>query len=244
MQTHQEQIRSIAQNLTTPAAGVLRGVATGVAGVVTIFVLAYLMVLEGPKVVDGLLHLMNPRTAERVRRVGSDCAGSITGYISGNLLISVICGVLTYATLKIVGIPFAGLIALFVAVADLIPLIGATLGAVVACLAALVDSVPSFVVVAIFFVLYQQPGEPPAAAAHPGAHGEGSTRWRCSSPSWWRSSLAGILGALLAIPVAGMIQVISRDLWDHRRGRMKDQPTVGEDREVVEPPADTAVEHR
>ncbi|GAB3673961.1 AI-2E family transporter [Angustibacter aerolatus] len=243
VQTHQEQIRSIAQNLTTPAAGVLRGVATGVAGVVTIFVLAYLMVLEGPKVVDGLLHLMNPRTAERVRRVGSDCAGSITGYISGNLLISVICGVLTYATLKIVGIPFAGLIALFVAVADLIPLIGATLGAVVACLAALVDSVPSFVVVAIFFVLYQQLENhllQPLILARTVKLNPLAVLVAILVAV----ELAGILGALLAIPVAGMIQVISRDLWDHRRGRMKDQPTVGEDREVVELPADTAVEHR
>ena len=48
--------------------------------------------------------------------------------------------------------------------------------------------------------------------------------------------LAGILGALLAIPVAGIIQVVLRDVWDHRRGRPKDQPTVGEDR----PPVDHA----
>jgi predicted PurR-regulated permease PerM len=45
--------------------------------------------------------------------------------------------------------------------------------------------------------------------------------------------LAGILGALLAIPVAGMIQVVTRDLWDHRRGSLKDEPTVGEDRTPV-----------
>ena len=42
--------------------------------------------------------------------------------------------------------------------------------------------------------------------------------------------LAGILGALLAIPIASMLQVIARDVWDHRRGRPKDEPTVGEDR--------------
>jgi predicted PurR-regulated permease PerM len=48
--------------------------------------------------------------------------------------------------------------------------------------------------------------------------------------------LAGILGALLAIPVASIIQVISRDLWDHRRGRPKEQPTVGEERRDADAP--------
>jgi predicted PurR-regulated permease PerM len=53
--------------------------------------------------------------------------------------------------------------------------------------------------------------------------------------------LAGILGALLAIPIAAMIQIVVRDVWDHRRGRIKPEPTVGEDRTPVSPaPADVA----
>lgn len=76
---NQERLRGIAAGLTTPAAGILRGIATGVAGVVTIFVLAFLMVLEGPKVVSGTLNIINdPRRRDRVRRVSADCAKSIT----------------------------------------------------------------------------------------------------------------------------------------------------------------------
>src|SRR3954447_14582704 len=86
------------------------------------------MVLEAPKVVDGLLALFDDRRAERIRRVDHDCAKTITGYITGNLLISMICGSLSYAVLAIMGVPYAGLIALFVGLADLIPLVGATLG--------------------------------------------------------------------------------------------------------------------
>jgi len=151
---NEDRIRAFATGLTTPAAGVLRGIATGVAGTVTIFVLSYLMVLEGPKVVDGALNLFEPDTATRIRRVGNDCAKSITGYISGNLLISVICGLLTYAVLKIAGVPFASLIALFVAIADLIPLVGATIGAVVATIAGFVHSVPAGIAIIVFFVVY------------------------------------------------------------------------------------------
>jgi predicted PurR-regulated permease PerM len=231
VQNNQERISSFVTGLTTPAAGVLRGVATGVAGVITVFVLALLMVLEGPKVVEGTLNLIDrPSTRERVRRVSADCAKSITGYISGNLLISVICGVLTYAVLKFSGVPFAGLIALFVAVADLIPLIGATLGAVVAIVAAAIHSIPALIAAAIFFVLYQQLENhvlQPVILA----------RTVKLNPLAVLVSilvgveLAGILGALLAIPVAGIIQVILRDVWDHRRGEAKDEVTVGEERQ-------------
>ena len=165
---------------------------------------------------------------QRIHRVSADCAKSITGYISGNLLISVICGGLTYAALKIMGVPFAGLIAIFVGFADLIPLIGATLGAIVALIAAAFHSVPALIVVAIFFVAYQQLEnhvlQPlilsrtvklnPLAVIVAILVGV---------------ELAGILGALLAIPFAGIIQVIVRDVWDHRQGRLKDEPTTGEE---------------
>lgn len=238
MLQNQERLRGMATGLTTPAAGILRGIATGVAGVVTIFVLAFLMVLEGPKVVSGTLNIINdPRRRERVRRVSADCAKSITGYISGNLLISVICGLLTYGALKLpwVDVPYAALIALFVAIADLIPLIGATLGAVVALIAAGVHSLTAFIIIAVFFVLYQQLENhilQPLILA----------RTVKLNPLTVLVSiliaveLAGILGAFLAIPAAGIIQVIIRDIWDHRHGKVKDEPTVGEDKV----PADSA----
>jgi predicted PurR-regulated permease PerM len=229
VQDNQNKIKALASGLTTPAAGVLSGIATGVAGVVTIFVLAYLMVLEGPKVVDGSLNLLDEDDRPRVRAVAADCAKSITGYLSGNLLISVICGVLTYIVLLSTGVPFAGLIALFVAVADLIPLVGASIGAVVALIAAAIHSVPALIVVAIFVLVYQQLENhllQPLILS----------RTVKLNPLTVLISillaveLAGVLGAFLAIPIAGMAQVIARDLWDHRRGRPKPEPTVGEDR--------------
>jgi predicted PurR-regulated permease PerM len=229
VQQNQPRIRSFATGLTTPAAGVLRGVATGIAGTITVFVLSYLMVLEGPKVVQGSLGLMSPRIRERVRTVGGDCARSITGYLSGNLLISVICGVLTYIVLKVFGVPFAGLIALFVAIMDLVPLVGATLGAIVAAVAGFVHSVPAGIAVVVFFVVYQQL-ENHLLQPLIFARTVKLNPLTVIVAILLAAELAGILGALLAIPVASMIQVVVRDLWDHRRGRPKEEPTVGEDR--------------
>jgi len=150
-------------------------------------------------------------------------------------LISIICGVLTYTTLKIMGVPFAGLIALFVALADLLPLIGATLGAIVALIAAAVHSIPALIVVAIFFVAYQQLENhvlQPLIFA----------RTVKLNPLAVLISilvgveLAGILGALLAIPVAGIIQVIIRDVWDRRRGTTKPVATTGADETPINGP--------
>jgi predicted PurR-regulated permease PerM len=106
------------------------------------------------------------------------------------------------------------------------PLVGATLGAIVA---AAIHSVPALIIVAVFFVVYQQLENHQLAPLV-------SSRTVKLNPFTVLSSiliavaLAGVLGAFLAIPIAGMIQVIARDLWDHRRGAPKAEPTVGEDR--------------
>jgi predicted PurR-regulated permease PerM len=237
VQTHQSTIKNFASGLTTPAVGVLSGVATGITAAVTIFVLSYLMVLEGPKVVDGFVNLFAPATGQRIRRVGADCAKSVTGFISGNLLISFICGALTYVVLLIMGVPFAGLVALFVGIADLIPLVGATIGGIVAVIAGFVHSVPAGIVVLVFFVLYQQL-ENHLLQPVIFARTVKLNPLTVIVAILISVELAGILGALLAIPAASIIQVIARDVWDHRRGRVKDEPTVGEEREPVDGAAD------
>jgi predicted PurR-regulated permease PerM len=229
VQNNQDKISNFANGLTAPAAAVASGFATGIAGALTVFVLAYLMVLEGPKVIDGAINVFPPATGERIGRVGADCAKSVTGYLSGNLLISVICGGLTYVVLLISGVPFAGLIALFVGIADLLPLVGATIGGTVAVLAGFIHSVPAGIAVLVFFVLYQQL-ENHLLQPLIFARTVKLNPLTVIVAILIGAELMGILGALLAIPVASIIQVILRDVWDHRRGQLKDEPTVGEDR--------------
>lgn len=227
VQRHQRQIRSFATGLGTPAWAFVRSTATSLAGAVTIFVLAYLMVLEGPKAVDGALSRVDEAQAARIRRVGAGCARTVNGYLTGNLLISVICGALTYVVLLIAGVPFAALLALFVAIADLIPLVGATLGAVVASLAAFIHSIPAGIGAVVFFVVYQQ------VENHLLQPVILSRTVKLNPLTVLLAILlaveiAGILGALLAIPVAGMVQVILRDIWAHREGHPLRLPMRGD----------------
>ena len=234
IESHATQARDYVSRLGAPTLAVLRGALTGVAGLITIFVLSYLMVLEAPKIIDGFPALFPERRAERIRRVGHDCAKTVTGYISGNLLISVICGLLTYGVLAILHVPFAALIALFVGLADLIPLVGATLGAIVGVLAAFTQSVTTAIIVIVFFVVYQQ------VENHLLQPLIFSRTVQLNPLTVLLAiliavQLAGILGALLAIPAAAIIQIVVRDIWDTRQGRLKAEPTVGENGE----PADT-----
>jgi len=232
IQSHSAQISKYGSDLGAPTLAILRSAATGVAGIATIFVLSYLMVLEAPKVIAGTLALFSETRAERIRRVSHDCAKTVTGYISGNLLISVIAGSLTFGVLAILNVPFAGLIALAVGVLDLIPMVGATLGALVAILSALTVSVTAAIIVAVFFVIYQQ------LENHLLQPLIFSRTVQLNPLTVLLSiligvELAGILGTLLAIPVAGIVQIIVRDIWDTRQGRLKKEPTVGTDEQPL-----------
>ncbi|BCB75914.1 AI-2E family transporter [Phytohabitans flavus] len=226
VESHSEQIRQRATDLAPPAIAFLTGIAATVIGAISVFVLAYLMVLQAPRLVDGFLGAFEPRLAGRIRRVGSACARTITGYITGNLLISLVAGVLTFIVLFILGVPFAGLIALFVAIADLLPLVGATIGATVAILAGFTHSVVAGIVLIAFFIVYQQLEN---HLLQPVVF----SRTVKLSPLTvliavlLAAQLAGILGALLAIPVASMIQIIGRDMWEAHKARLGDQRPIG-----------------
>ncbi len=230
---NEAKLRQGVSGLGGGATQVLGAIASTLAGIASITVLTFLMLLEGPKLlVGGLGALATPRR-DRVERVGRDCARAVTGYVAGNLLISVICGLLTFVTLLTLGVPFAGVIAVFVAIADLVPLIGATVGAIVAVAVAFLHSVPAGIVVVVFFLIYQQ------LENHLLQPLILSRTVKINPLAVLVSilvgaELAGILGALVGIPVAGMIQVLLRDTYDHRRGVVKNTPTVGEDEERVE----------
>jgi predicted PurR-regulated permease PerM len=212
--------------------------ASGVVAFLTIFVLAFLMLLEGPRLQRGALQVLEPPTRrERVRRVSTDCARAVTGYMFGNLLISVIAGVLSWLFLWIIGVPFHGVLGLWVGFADLIPLVGATLGAVPAVLVAFLHSVPAGIGTIAFFIVYQQ-FENHVLQVSIMSRTVDLNPLAVLVSVLCGVELFGILGALLAIPVAGIIQVIVRDIYDESRGRLKPEPTVGTDEtplsEVVE----------
>jgi predicted PurR-regulated permease PerM len=221
-----DEFRGFVDRLGSQSLRVLGAVGHLVAGTLTVLVVAFLMLLEAPRLMAAGLGALSPPRRERIRRVAGDCSRAVTGYMAGNLFISMVAGVLTYALLLVVGVPFRGVLSLWVAFADLIPLVGATLGAAVVIAVAFLGSTGAGIAAIVFFIVYQQFENHVLQPVI-------QSRTVSLSPLVVLVSvllgveLAGILGALFAIPVAGVMHVIARDLWDTRRGRNKAEATIG-----------------
>jgi predicted PurR-regulated permease PerM len=228
VEDNQDRIRDFAANLGTPAFGVLRTVFAGLVAAITILVLTILMLLQGPNMTDGFLKLVPNQHRVRVAHVARDASRAVSGYVGGNLFISVIAGLATWIMLSILGVPYAGVLGLWVAFTDLIPLIGATIGAVPTVAFAFLHSTGAGIAALIFFIAYQQ-FENHVLQVTVMSRTVNVNPLTVLVSVLIAVELFGLLGALLAIPAAGVIQVVVRDVWDERQGRLKPEPTVGAD---------------
>ena len=205
------------------ALAVTKGVVTAVVATLTIAFLTLFMLLEGPAWVERLYSLLPEEKQPRWRKVGHDIYRTIGGYVTGNLTISVIAGIVSTVVLLVLDVPYAVALGLLVAILDLIPLAGATIAAILVSTVAFLDSTTSGVIVLIFFVVYQQLEN---HVLQPVVYG----RTVRLSPLavliavLIGAELAGVIGALAAIPVAGAIQVILVDWLEHRRARLVERP--------------------
>jgi predicted PurR-regulated permease PerM len=203
--------------ITEPAVAVLRGIVTTVVGIVAIAFLTFFMLLEGRRWATTLLELLPPGSRARWERVGGGVYRAVGGYVTGNLLISLVAGTLTTVVLLIVGVDYAIALGLVVAILDLVPLAGATLAGALVTLIAFLDAglIPALIVL-VFFVVYQQLEN---HVLQPFVYG----RTVQLSPLTVLvailigAEVAGILGALAAIPVGGSVQVVMNELLRHRR---------------------------
>ena len=204
--------------LSGTALALARGVINAVLATVTIAFMTFFMLLEGRGWIDSFFSLLKPESRERWRAVGHDIYRTIGGYVSGNLLISLIAGGLTSIVLAIMGVPYAIALGLIVGILDLIPLAGATIAAIIVGAVAFLHSVPAGIVVVVFFIVYQQVEN---HVLQPVVY----ARTVQLSPLAILISvligaeLAGVLGALAAIPVAGSLQVVFLDWLRHRRAQ-------------------------
>lgn len=185
--------------------------------IVTVVVMTCLFLSQSAAIARIATRLVPARHRDWAAVAGRDAAGAISGYMIGNLIISLCAGLSSFALLVALGAPNPVVIALWVAVADLIPLVGATLGAVVAVLAALIVSPTAGIVALVFFVLYQQ-FENSVLQVVVMARTVKVNPLVVLLSVLMGVELFGIVGALLAVPVAGAGLVIAKEVWAHRPG--------------------------
>jgi predicted PurR-regulated permease PerM len=202
------------------ALAVTKSVLTFVVALVTITFMTFFMLLEGPAWMERFYSLLPEGSRGRWEKVGNEIYRTIGGYVTGNLLISVIAGIASTLVLLILGVPYAVALGLLVAILDLIPLAGATLAAIIVTTVAFLHSIPAGIIVLVFFVVYQQVEN---HVLQPLVY----SRTVQLSPLAILISvligakIAGVLGALAAIPVAGTIQVLLLTWLELRRERAR-----------------------
>jgi predicted PurR-regulated permease PerM len=198
------------------AVAVTRGVITAIVATITIIVLTFFMLLEGPLIIERVLGLVPEDRRPRWQMVGRQIYATIGGYVAGALTIALVAGVTTAILLSVLSVSYAIALALVVAITDLIPLAGATIGAVIVSTVAFLDrGLTVGLIVVVVFIVYQQVEN---HVLYPLVY----SRTIALSPLTILiavligASLAGVLGALAAIPIAGTIQVL---LTEWLRGR-------------------------
>jgi predicted PurR-regulated permease PerM len=211
--------------LTGTAVAVTKSVITAIVATVTIAFMTLFMLLEGPIWVERFYSLLPESSRDHWRNVGREIYRTVGGYVTGNLLISVIAGVSTTVVLLVLGVPYAVALGLLVAILDLIPLAGATIAAIIVGAIGFIHSIVAGIVLIVFFIVYQQVEN---HVLQPVVY----SRTVQLSPLVILISvligaeLAGVLGALAAIPVAGSIQVVLLAWFEHRRMRRTSSATI------------------
>jgi predicted PurR-regulated permease PerM len=203
------------------AAQVLGGVGLGLVNsifaLVTILILSVFMVSSGPGWARALIRLQPAERAFRIDRALRAMASAVGNYVAGALVQALVAGVLAFAVLSLLGMPFALPLAVLVLLFDLIPLVGATIAAVAVGIVTVFDNFPTTTIVwAIWSIVYQQVEntliqpqiQKRAVAVHP---------FVVLVAVLFGSTLFGVVGALLAIPVAASAQIAIKEWWAWRQ---------------------------
>jgi predicted PurR-regulated permease PerM len=204
--------------LTGTAVAITKGIITAILAVVTIAFMTLFMLLEGPAWMERFYAMLPDDSRERWRGVGDRIYRTVGGYVTGNLLISVIAGVSATIVLLLLGVPYAVALGLLVAILDLIPLAGVTIAAIIVCSVGFLHALTAGIILIVFFIVYQQIEN---HLLQPLVY---SRTVRLSPLAILISVLvgakiAGVVGALAAIPVAGTIQVVIQAWLEERRRR-------------------------
>jgi predicted PurR-regulated permease PerM len=189
---------------------------------VTVLTLTFFLLLGRERLIDGGLRLFPESRRPLVRGIVEQSGGAVSGYVSGNLAISFVAGVTTFILLVVLGIPYPAALALLVAVLDLIPMIGATLGAAVVVVVGLFAAGPVYAgILLVFFLIYQQfEGSVLQPIVYSRAvHLDALTIFVALLVG---GALAGIPGALVAIPIAEIIRIVVTDVLAYRRMRREE----------------------
>ncbi len=220
VQRNAPKLVSYGQALGKPALTIGAGALSLVIELATIFILVLMLLLEGPKMRVWVLGQMTPGRAATVTRIASQMNGTVTGYMLGNFLTSLIAGIVVFVTLMVLGVPYPLLWGLWVALVDFLPMIGGALAGIPTVLFAFTHSVTAgFVTLVVLLVNTQVENH----VLNPVVMSKTvrispllvlmAVLVGASLGSLVDGLFGGFVAALLAIPLAGALQVLVKEIW-------------------------------
>ncbi len=212
---NQPKLESALKSAEKPLVKVATGLLNTLTAVATIVVTTFLLLIEGPRMMSGGLAMVSPPAREKVSTIIGDLVGAVAGYAGGVLASSIIAGVVSYFALWSLGIPFRGVLALWIGFTTLVPLVGIFLGVIPAAVVGFIHSTPAgFAIVVIVLGFYLIENRTLGKQINARTIDLSPLAVAVSVLAGFQ--LLGILGVFLAIPAAGVIHVVVRDLWSFR----------------------------
>jgi predicted PurR-regulated permease PerM len=211
---------SYAQSLSKPALNLGKGAISVIASLAAVFAFVLLLLLEAPKIRVAIIAVMSPDRARRYSAIGGEVSRSISGFVVGDVLTSIVAGVIVFVTLAALGVPYALLFGLWVALVDFLPTIGGALAGIPTVLFALGHSLTAGIVTLVVFLLYTffenhilNPIVMSRTVKVNPLLVFIAVLIGADIGSWVGGLFGGFVCVLLAIPVAGSIQVVVREVW-------------------------------
>ncbi len=228
VQKNAPRLKSAAQSLSKPALSFGTNLASAVFSTIlalsTIAFLSLFMLLEAPQLRRGFLGAINPELRRTIEEISHTVSRSVTSYVLGSIALSLLFGIVIFVTMLVLGVPFALVIGLWVALVAMIPLVGGLIAGVPSVALATLHSPSAGIVALIVFIGFQ-------LVENHFIYPLVMSRAVKMNPLWvllavlvganlggvFGSSLGALTGALVAIPVGGAIQVIFREVWERTR---------------------------
>jgi len=207
VEKNQDRIVNSVTGFGQPVLNGFKSVLGSLVALLTIISLTYFILAEGADWINKLSRSRYGKKVKELEPVLGDMYQAVSGYVAGNLATSVLAGVAATIMLMILGVPYAIPLGIVVAVFDLLPLIGASLAAIIVLFFSLFVSVQTTLIMFIFFAIYQQ-FENQVLQPMVFSKTVQISPLIVFLSALIGASLAGLVGALIAIPIAASVKII------------------------------------
>lgn len=221
LSVNSEKLTNFATSTSGGVINFFSGIFSSIFAFFTIVVFTFFIVLESPRWHEVFWRYQDAKKREHRKHLYARMQKTVSGYVGGNLLTSLIAGAATVIFLSILGNPYAVALGFIVAILDLIPMFGALIAAVISVAVVMVyGGVTPAIITAIFFIIYQQI-ENNILQPYIFSKTVDISPLVAGVAAIFGATLAGLIGALVAIPIAASLQIIAKDYLDRRYPQKK-----------------------